>query len=233
MIYKLRFSIVHDEDWTMLTDEFDIKMKTISYFVRSVGDRNVNVEIFNIKGNPHSERHKIDLDGFVRRIKTYNNVFKVKVLNINNKHRNQTIDILTVEDYAKSIRKLINDNIGFFTSTISQRNLEEYEVIFPMGGKNLFREIKQKLYEVGDIKYFEVTSINEPTYSFDPSLTDRERDSIQLAWHRGFFNYPKGVKLDEMAKILNIKKSTLDFHIREAIRKSIQSLIEAGLYDWV
>lgn len=233
MIYKLRFSIEHDEDWTMLTDEFDIKMKTISYFVGSVGDRYVNVEIFNIRGNSHSNEHNIDLDGFVRQIKKYNNVFKVKVLNINNKHRTHNIDILTVEDYAKSIRKLINDNFGFFTSTISQRNLEEYEVIFPLGEKDLFRELRQKLNEVGDIKNFEVTSINEPTYSFGPTLTERERDSIQLAWHRGFFDYPKGVKLDEMAKVLNIKKSTLDFHIRKAIKKSIQSLIEAGLYDWM
>ena len=51
MIYKLLFSIEHDGDWTMLTDEFDIEMKTISYFVKRVGSRYVNVEIFNIRGD--------------------------------------------------------------------------------------------------------------------------------------------------------------------------------------
>lgn len=233
MIYKLLFSIEHDGDWTMLTDEFDIEMKTISYFVKRVGSRYVNVEIFNIRGDSHSEKHKSDLYGFVRKIKKFNNVFNVKVLNNTNKHSNQTMDVLTIEDYAKSIRKLVNDETGFFTSTVSKGNLEQYNVIFPLGKKYLLSEIRQKLNEVGNVKNFDVIDIKEPTYSFGPKLTKRERDSIQLAWHGGYFNYPKGIKLDEMAKVINIKKSTLDFHIRGAVKKSIQSLIEAGLYDWV
>lgn len=231
MVYELRFTIEHDGDWTMLTDEFDIKMRTISYFTRHIGNKYENVEVFNINCNVQSDFSIDNLYSFVQHIKRYRNVFKVSVLNLRKDYAHPTMDVLTVEDYNMSIRKLINDNLGFFISTISQKNIEEYVVLFPLGKMSLFSELRQQLSNVGRIKYFNLAKMSEPTLPTVTHLTRREMDSIQLAWQRGFFDYPKSVKLDEMAKSLNITKSTLNFHIRRALKKSIKFLLENALLD--
>ena len=227
MIYELRFSIKHDEDWTVLTEGFDIKMRTISYFTRHAGGKIVNVEIFNIECSHQLNHCEDNLRNFINEIKRYRNVLKVSILNYSRRFST----VLTIEDYDSSIRKIINDNMGFFVSTTSRDGIEEYIVVFPLGAKHMFSELKRQLSNVGTIKYFYFTERKEPILA-GPQLTNRELDAIKLAWQKGFFEYPKGTTLDEMAKILHIRKQTLNFYLRSAIRKSIEFLLKNNFYDY-
>ena len=41
----------------------------------------------------------------------------------------------------------------------------------------------------------------------------------------GLFNYPYGANLDDIAKELKLSKATVDYHLRNAIRKMIFSYL--------
>ena len=227
MIYELRFSIRHDEDWTVLTEEFDIKMRTVSYFTRRAGGRIVDVEVFNIGCSHQLDHCESDLRGFINGVKRFRNVLRVSVLNYSRRFST----VLTIEDYDSSIRKIINDNMGFFVSTTSRDGVEEYVVIFPLGSKHMFSGLRRQLSSIGTIKYFHFMERKEPILT-GPQLTNRELDAIKLAWQKGFFEYPKGTTLDEMAEILHIRKQTLNFYLRNALRKSIEFLLKNNFYDY-
>lgn len=57
------------------------------------------------------------------------------------------------------------------------------------------------------------------------SLTEIERKILQTAYHKGFFNYPRGINLDNLAKEFNISKATVNIHLRNALRKIISSYL--------
>jgi len=46
-----------------------------------------------------------------------------------------------------------------------------------------------------------------------------ERVVLTKAIELGYFNYPRGVGLGELARELGLSKATVDFHLRNAVRK--------------
>ena len=232
MAYKLKVSVEHTDDWTVLTGEFEVVMKTLTYFPVQLENRYVNVEVFNLRCTSDSNDCSEHLEDFVRQIKRYKNVFKLVKINKQNNHLQRTMDILTFEDYTSSIRKLVNDRLGFFTSTVSYKNLEFYTILFPLGNSSDFKDLKLQLKDMGSIQYFEISKMTNSSLSTVPKLTRREEDSMRRAWHRGYFNYPKDAGLEDIADSLDLTKSTVNFYIRRGVRKSLEYLIESNLYDW-
>jgi predicted DNA binding protein len=57
-------------------------------------------------------------------------------------------------------------------------------------------------------------------------LTAKEYEILRLALERGFFDYPKKIRLEELAKLLGISKSTTSELLRRAIKKVIEEYIE-------
>ena len=153
-------------------------------------------------------------------------------INTSNNRNQSTIDVMTLEDPSSSIRKLVNDRLGFFTSTTSRKNTELYTVIFPLANTAHFKELKQHLRDMGGIQYFNIFKIAEPSLQEAPKLTHREEESMRYAWRNGYFNYPKNADLENIASNLSLTKSTVDFYIRRGVKKSIEYLINSEVYDW-
>ncbi|MDM7275596.1 MAG: helix-turn-helix domain-containing protein [Thermoprotei archaeon] len=58
-----------------------------------------------------------------------------------------------------------------------------------------------------------------------PKLTLRQIHVLTIAYERGFFDVPKKVNLEELAKTLGVKPSTLNEILRKAVKKLIESYV--------
>lgn len=62
--------------------------------------------------------------------------------------------------------------------------------------------------------------------AFGETLTDRQREVLELAYHAGFFASPRETTGEELANSLGISSPTFYVHIRNATRKLLQQLLE-------
>ena len=58
----------------------------------------------------------------------------------------------------------------------------------------------------------------------DDQLTDRQREALQMAFHAGYFDWPRSTDADTVAAQLGIAQSTLSQHLRTAERKLLAAL---------
>jgi len=59
-----------------------------------------------------------------------------------------------------------------------------------------------------------------------PKLSTKQKEVIQLAVKRGYFDFPRKINLDGLAKEMKISKQTLQQHLRVAEKKLVPFLTE-------
>lgn len=59
-----------------------------------------------------------------------------------------------------------------------------------------------------------------------PKLSEKQKQALDLAVKRGYYDFPRNVNLDDLAKELNLSKSTLQQHLRTAEKKVVPFLTE-------
>jgi len=70
--------------------------------------------------------------------------------------------------------------------------------------------------------------LSKPKY---PRLTKREKEILGSAIREGFFEYPKRVRVDDIARIHGVSKAYVSITIRRAIRKIIESMMDGELMN--
>ena len=232
MPFKVDLAIEHNGDWTMLTKEFNVVVQTIDYTVKQINNRYVNIEMSNVRCLLNGIRSKDNIEDFLYEMMKNKCVLKLVRLDKKGGNCVNGCNIITIEDYDLSIRKLVDEKMGFFTSTRSYANTEHYTIFFPFASHKAIAELRQELKDTGNILSLNIIKNAGIPIAFGPSLTKREMEVLKNGWYGGYFNYPKGVKLKKLAADLGITRSTLGFHIRNSVRKSIKYLLDQGVYDW-
>ena len=49
-----------------------------------------------------------------------------------------------------------------------------------------------------------------------PELTKNQKTALEIAINKGYYNYPKKIKMEELAKIRGISYSTFQAHLKKA-----------------
>ena len=62
-----------------------------------------------------------------------------------------------------------------------------------------------------------------------PNLSDKQKEVLELAVKEGYFNFPRKINLDGLAKKMKISKQTLQQHLRVAEKKLVPFLTESIL----
>jgi predicted DNA binding protein len=60
--------------------------------------------------------------------------------------------------------------------------------------------------------------------TLDDRLTDRQRETLRLAFHAGYFDWPRNADAETVAAEMGIAQSTLSQHLRTAERKLLDAL---------
>ena len=111
----------------------------------------------------------------------------------------------------------VSNGIKDITAYFFHKNIHEL--------KTSFNELYSELSSYGKLLSFNVNRISRtPVFTASTySLTDLERKILQAAYRMGFFNYPRSVSLDDLAKEFNVSKATINIHLRNALRKLLSS----------
>ncbi len=64
------------------------------------------------------------------------------------------------------------------------------------------------------------------SYKAETNLTERQEEILWKAYSFGYFKYPRGITLTDLAKLLNISKATLSQTLRIVENKAIKKLLE-------
>ncbi|MBS3074437.1 helix-turn-helix domain-containing protein [Candidatus Pacearchaeota archaeon] len=59
-----------------------------------------------------------------------------------------------------------------------------------------------------------------------PELTKNQKKAMELAINKGYYNYPKQVKMEKLARIMGISYSTYQAHLKKAEGKLLPSIFE-------
>lgn len=219
--YKLEFSIKHQDDWTVFTDNYNIDIKTINYFLLPQSNKIMDIEFFYFYLDESLHESLVDAKHFISSIKNSNNVKKMYATFINIKPYMKYYYITTVEDYSQSIRKIINEHMGVFLRTESRNGIEYYIVYFLYISTEEINAIREQLQNIGNIKLFDVQNSTSIQGLINPLFTASERRVLETAYKGGFFNYPRDIDLNELSKRVGLSKSALNFHLKNAMRKTL------------
>jgi|SRR3989344_3051180 len=63
-------------------------------------------------------------------------------------------------------------------------------------------------------------------YSILPNLTAKQKKALSLAVEGGYYGYPRKIKLEQLAKQMNISLSTFQFHLAKAEAKLMPFLVK-------
>ena len=61
---------------------------------------------------------------------------------------------------------------------------------------------------------------------FLPGLTDNQKKAMEIAINQGYYNYPKKIKMEELAKKMKISYSTYQAHLKKAESKLLPHIYE-------
>lgn len=74
-------------------------------------------------------------------------------------------------------------------------------------------------------KILSLTQLKPQSESPISSLTPKQRQAVLAAYGLGYYDVPRSVSSDDMARLLKIDKSTLAEHLRKAERNLVKSVI--------
>jgi len=115
------------------------------------------------------------------------------------------------------IRPDINAPDGYEYFEVGSWSKKPLERLITMAKKYLHGEL---LY----IKQKKLTDIYIPHIM--PSLSNKQKQAVQLAYMHSYYEFPRGIELDKLSKIMGISKSTFQEHLRIAEKKLMPLLIE-------
>ncbi|BDB99742.1 helix-turn-helix domain-containing protein [Saccharolobus caldissimus] len=220
-VYKMRLKLKHDSCWTYKTTDFKVGGE-VKYLFPLI-TKNSIFEIAEIYADDKNE-----LVDFISTIsRRYNN--NIKVVKVDKPKSSKTALVYYFKTFNNSITRIMIENDAVITNLHMYNGIEEWVAYF-FGEEekildNFMRDLKSTDAKVEDIN-FTKTKIDgmKNELVILNSLTPIERQILYTATKLGFFEYPKRVKLDELAKMFGVTKVTLDRHIRNGLRKILSQL---------
>ena len=60
-----------------------------------------------------------------------------------------------------------------------------------------------------------------------PNISEKQTQALELAVKQGYYEFPRKIKLEELAKLSKVKRQTFQENLRRAERKLIPYLVES------
>ena len=95
-----------------------------------------------------------------------------------------------------------------------------------VGNLNEVKKLLARTEQVG--QKFKILSLTDARFSADSLLqvlTEKQRKILSVAYTRGYYDVPRRVNSEELAKTLDIVKSTLVEHLRKAEKRLITDIM--------
>ncbi len=108
---------------------------------------------------------------------------------------------------------------GTYIWTIGSWNREEILKLFREADKSFGAKlVKIKEEKIDDISLFGIS----------PQLTYKQKEAIGAAVSHGYYDYPRKIRLEELAAIMKVSYSTFQEHLRKAEQKLLPYYAKVG-----
>lgn len=125
---------------------------------------------------------------------------------------------------GKQIKKESSINDYFITKLEMDENKVRASIIGNTQSIQSF--LREREYGGDNCKIISLTTAQFPSESPLNNLTNKQRDMLKIAFDCGYFEIPKKISLEKLAKKIGISKSTLNVHLNKAERAIIRSIFE-------
>ncbi|MFH1311410.1 MAG: helix-turn-helix domain-containing protein [Nanoarchaeota archaeon] len=172
--------------------------------------------------------------------KNISNYFK-ELKSLKNAKEGRRVDLLEIEGnfFTLISSHTINTENRLFVNVAYNPSLIHYKpVVWHEDGWEEFnvasmeRKDIEKLVKIGETKYklklleFKQNKIKNLGYlTILPELTDKQKKAIELAIRSGYYEYPRKIHLEKLAKLSNLALSTYQAHLRKAERKLLPYIV--------
>ncbi|MEM0294434.1 MAG: helix-turn-helix domain-containing protein [Saccharolobus sp.] len=220
-VYKLNLKLKHDSCWTYMTTDFKVTAE-IKYLFPLVAKNSV-FEIAELYSDNKSE-----LTDFIYSINRRHKE-NIKVVNVDRQKASKSALLYYFKHFSNSVTSIMLKNNVLITRLTISNGIEDWNTYF-FGDKeeilsNFIEELKQVNTKVEDISVdrAKLDDMKKELILLN-SLTPTERQMLYTAVKLGFFEYPKKIKLEELASLFGVTKVTLDRHLRNGIKKILTQL---------
>lgn len=203
----------HEGCWSELTEYNNFMATTIA--AKPNREKKFIIAYDDVKLNGNYK-----LKNFLRDLKKSDKVKEIYSINKINAKK-EVYRILLKESYENMVRGILDNYTVFDIRDLIVNGEERLALIIPTSE---IIELKKDMESIGKMLKFIYKKIRlDDIFLSIFSLSKRERESIKLAYLYGFYEMPKKVTLDELARLLGISKPTIEDYIRRAERKIIKS----------
>ena len=164
------------------------------------------------------ENH-FELEKFIEGIKSFDSLRKSILLK---QTANETLLMVRLAGPSSSLEQAIQRNAIYTKPVDAKEGFEIHSVIStsPKHVKNLLSELS----ELGELKLLKLND-----YAFDEpeqDITKKQMDALRVACNRGYYGWPKGITLNDIANELNISRRAAQERLRRAESKILPKLLK-------
>lgn len=163
--------------------------------------------MWNVSADKPSE-----VDEYISYIKRHNDTKRLTVLE---KSGNQALILLNAYMPSSSYEKVLQSGAMPTAPVFAKAGFETYSVISP-DPKSIGRLAKE-LSCIGDVKISRVGDYRKVLGG--PSLTDKQKDALTVALMNGYYSWPRGVGLEQLARSAKISRRSMQERLRRAEAK--------------
>ena len=156
--------------------------------------------------------NKEDLNELIHIIKKHPNVENI---DLSQSPDGGAIASISCKNKCAACKSLMDSNCFLITASSGKNGLIEWRVL--VGGGESLGDLIDKLRKHGcEVELEKSTRITKKRI-----LTDRQDEIIKIAFDKGYYNIPKKTTMEELAKLIDISKSTLAEILQRAEKKII------------
>ena len=224
---KLYVQMEHFNDWSYYTRDFDGVMTIMRYYY-PYKERGYSFEAITVNG-----KEKDTLKSFIRRFRYLGNIIDVVSVN---KLSNRQYEVIFLGDIRGMLKYIILNYGGIVVSSHVGNGVKDFTAYFITKGNDAdlrFNDLYNELSIYGRVITFKVSRLSKHAIFTSPiyELTDIERKVLLEAYNKGFFNYPRNAKLDDLSREFGLSKATINIHLRNALRKIINAYINNASHE--
>lgn len=195
------------------------QVSPVVYFKRRA-DRMDYSLIWNVKADKASE-----LDEYLKYVKKRHDTKQLSVLEQGDK---QALILLRFYSPSSSYERVLESGTIPISPVVAQHGFETYNVLAvdPKGIGKLAHELSS----IGDVKLIRAGDYRKTAVG--PSLTDKQKDALQVALINGYYGWPRHVGLVELAAAAHISRRSMQERLRRAEAKLFPKAVKEYLHGW-
>ncbi|MFA5929373.1 MAG: helix-turn-helix domain-containing protein [Candidatus Micrarchaeia archaeon] len=170
--------------------------------------------MWNVSADKASE-----VDEYLTYIKRHNDTKRITVLE---KSGNQALILLNAYMPSSSYEKVLQSGTMPSAPVVAREGFETYSIVSP--DPKSIKKLAHELDSIGDVKIMRVGDYRSEASG--PSLTDKQKDALAVALMNGYYSWPRGVGLVELARAAKVSRRSMQERLRRAEAKLFPHLVK-------